>query len=167
MAGEAQQARGPPGQTRGKWTPGRDMRGAPVIRLRLDRAPWRPWPPRQRCTAAQAAPRQRTVRPPAHPAATQAARQRQGTPEFKEKYALRAGGARSLSQGSRCFDLRQSRYDGCARTHLQQLLTATAMQIVRGIAWVWEEPVGERRRWQPGPFVRLASHPLSRQAVLC
>jgi len=39
------------------------------------------------------------------------------------------------SPGIRRFDLRQSRYFGFARTHLQQLLTATAMHIVRVIAW--------------------------------
>jgi transposase len=96
----------------------------------------------------------------------QAARQRQETPEFKEKYALRSGVESSLSQGIRRFDVRQSRYRGLARTHLQQLLTATAMNIVRVIAWLKGASFGERRR-QPGHFARLAPHPLSRQAVLC
>ena len=72
----------------------------------------------------------------------------------------------SLSQGIRRFDLRQSRYLGLARTHLQQLLTATAMNVVRVIAWLRGEPLGERRR-KPGHFARLAPHPLSRQTVLC
>jgi hypothetical protein len=62
--------------------------------------------------------------------------------------------------------MRQSRYRGLARTHLQQLLKATAMHIVRGIAWLKGEPLGERRR-KPGYFARLAPHPLSRQAGLC
>jgi transposase len=68
-----------------------------------------------------------------------------------------------LSQGIRRFALRQSRDLGFARTHLQQLLTATAMNIVRVIAWLKGEPLGERRR-KPGYFARLAPHPLSRQA---
>jgi DDE family transposase len=96
----------------------------------------------------------------------QAARQRQSTPAFKEKYALRSGVESSLSQGIRRFDLRQSRYIGLAGTHLQQVLTATAMNVVRVIAWLGEEPLGERRR-KPGHFARLALHPLSRQTVLC
>jgi transposase len=95
----------------------------------------------------------------------QAARQRQETPEFKEQYALRSGVESSLSQGIRRFDVRQSRYRGLARTHLQHLLTATAMNIVRVIAWLKGASLGERRR-QPGHFARLAPHPLSRQAVL-
>jgi len=52
-----------------------------------------------------------------------------------------------------------------ARTHLQQLLTVTAMNVVRVIAWLKDEPLGERRR-KPGHFARLAPHPLSRQTVL-
>jgi transposase len=96
----------------------------------------------------------------------QAARQRQETPEFKEKYALRSGVESSLSQGIRRFAVRQSRYRGLVRTHLQHLLTATAMHIVRVIAWLKGTPLGERRR-KPGHFARLAPHPLSRQAVLC
>jgi Transposase DDE domain len=94
------------------------------------------------------------------------ARQRQETPEFTAQYALRAGVESSLSQGTRRFDLRRSRYLGLARTHLQHLLTATAMNLVRVIAWLRGEPLGERRR-QPGHLAQLAPHPLSRQTLLC
>jgi hypothetical protein len=61
--------------------------------------------------------------------------------------------------------MQYSRYLGLARTHLQQLLTATAMTMVRVTAWLWGEPLGERRR-QPGHFAQLAPHSLSRQTVL-
>jgi hypothetical protein len=40
------------------------------------------------------------------------------------------------------------------------------MNVVRVIAWLRGEPLGERRR-QPGHLARLAPHPLSRQTVLC
>ena len=163
---EAQQAHCPQGHTSVKWTPGHDVSGDPVIRIRFDRATCRACPTRQVCTAAKDAPRQLTVRPQAHHEAIQAARQRQETPEFKAQYALRSGVESSLSQGIRRFDLRRRRYIGLARTHLQQLLTAVAMHVVRGIAWLRGEPLGERRR-KPGHFARLAPHPLSRQAVLC
>jgi transposase len=163
---EAQQARCPQGHPSVNWRPGRDVSGDPVIRIRFDGATCRACPTRRVCTSAHAAPRQLTVRPQVHHEALQAARQRQETPEFKAKYALRAGVESSLSQGIRRFDLRRSRYLGLARTHLQQLLTATAMNIVRVIAWLWGEPLGERRR-KLGHFARLAPYPLSRQAVIC
>jgi len=163
---DAQQARCPQGQTSVHWRPGRDVSGDPVIRIRFDGPTCRACPARPACTTAKGAPRQLTVRPQVHHEAIQAARQRQETAEFKAQYALRAGVESSLSQGTRCFDLRRSRYIGLARTHLQQLLTATAMNIVRVIAWLWGEPLGERRR-PPGHFAQLSPHPLSRQTVLC
>jgi transposase len=163
---EAQQAHCPQGHTSVHWRPGLDVSGDPVIRIRFDGAICRACPARRACTAAKDAPRQLTVRPQAHHEAIQAARQRQKTTEFKAQYALRAGVESSLSQGIRRFDLRQSRYLGLARTHLQQLLNATAMNVVRVIAWLWGEPLGERRR-PPGHLARLAPHPLSRQTVLC
>jgi transposase len=163
---DAQQAHCPQGHTRVKWTPGRDVSGDPVFRIRFDKATCRACPTRHVCTTAKDAPRQLTVRPQAHHEAMQAARQRQETPEFKAQYALRSGVESSLSQGIRRFAVRQSRYRGLMRTHLQHLLTATAMNIVRVIAWLKGTPLGERRR-KPGHGARLAPHPLSRQAVLC
>jgi transposase len=163
---DAQQAHCPQGYTSVKWTPGRAVSGDPVVRIRFDRATCRACPVRSACTTATEAPRQLTVRPHAHHEALQAARHRQETPAFKVPYALRSGVESSLSQGIRRFDLRQSRYLGLARTHLQQIRTATAMNAVRVIAWLWEEPVGERRR-QLGHFAQLAPHRLSRQTVLC
>jgi transposase len=163
---EVQQARCPQGQTSVHWRPGREVSGDPVIRIRFDGATCRACPARPACTTATGAPRQLTLRPQAHHEAIQAARQRQETPEFKAQYALRAGVESSLSQGMRRVDLRRSRDIGLARTHLQQLLTATAMHVVRVIAWLWGEPLGERRR-PPGHFARLAPQPLSCQTVLC
>jgi transposase len=163
---DAHQAHCPQGHTSVKWTPGHDVSGDPVFRIRFDQATCRACPTRHVCTTAKDAPRQLTVRPQAHHEARQAARQRQETPEFKEKYALRSGVESSLSQGIRRFAVRQSRYRGLVRTHLQHLFTATAMNIVRVIAWLKGTPLGERRR-KPGHFARLAPHPLSRQVVLC
>src|SRR5918992_361645 len=137
---KAQQARCPQGHSSVHWRLGHDVSGDPVIRIRFDGPTCRACPARQACTSAQTAPRQLTVRLQAHHEALQAARQRQETSEFKAQYALRAGVESSLSQGIRRFDLRRSRYLGLARTHLQQLLNATAMNVVRVIAWLWGEP---------------------------
>jgi transposase len=163
---DAQQAHCPQGHTSVNWRPGHDVSGDPVIRIRFDGATCRACPTRLACTSARGAPRQLTVRLQTHHEAIQTARQRQEMPEFKAQYALRAGVESSLSQGTRRFDLRRSRYMGPARTHLQPLLNATAMNVVRVVAWLWGEPLGERRR-KPGHFARLAPQPLSRQAVLC
>ena len=42
--------------------------------------------------------------------------------------------------------MRQSRYIGLARTHLQQILVAVTMNLVRIMAWLWNETLGERKR---------------------
>jgi transposase len=152
IAWEAKQARCPQGQTRVKWTPGRDVSGAPVIRIRLDRATYRAWPARQACTWAKDAPRQLSVRPQLHHAARQAARQRQETAAFKAPYAARAGVEGTHAQGLRRCGLRQSRDLGLAKTHLQPLITAVALNVVRLNAWWRGTPLARTR---VSPFAAL------------
>jgi len=161
---EAQQAQCPQGQWSVKWTPGHSQTGESVIRIRFDRATCRACPTRPACTSSPEAPRQLTVKPRVYHEALQTARQRQETPEFRAQYALRAGVESSLSQGVRRFALRQSRYIGLVRTHLQQVLTATAMNVVRVIDWLRGKPLGEKRR-PAGRFMRLAPAPLVSEAL--
>ena len=161
---EAQQAQCPQGQRSVKWTPGRSQTGESVIRIRFDRATCRACPTRQACTSSPEAPRQLTVKPQVYHEALQAARQRQETPEFRAQYALRAGVESTLSQAVRRFDLRQSRYIGLARTHLQQVLTATAMNVVRVIAWLRGQLLGDKKR-PGGRFARLAPDLLATEAL--
>ena len=126
------------------------------MRLRFDTATCRACAVRSACTWAKEAPRQLTVRTREHHLALQTARQRQETDAFKVQYALRAGIESGLSQGTRRFDMRQSRYIGLARTHLQQILVAVAMNLVRIMAWLWNETLGERKR-PVGRFALLGS----------
>ena len=86
---------------------------------------------RPACTRAKTEPRTLAVRTQVYHEARQAARHCQTTAEFKEQYALRAGLEGTLSQGVRAFDLRRSRYIGLARTHLQPILLAVAINVVR------------------------------------
>jgi len=162
---EREQARCPQGHTSVKWTAGRNMNDDPVLRIRFDKATCRGCPVRGACTWANEAPRQLTVRPQAQHGALQTARQRQTTDAFKAQYALRAGVESCISQGTRRFGLRRSRYIGLARTHLQQVGMAVAMNAVRVIAWLWNDTLGERRR-AVGRFARLAPHPGARQALV-
>jgi transposase len=143
---EAQQAHCPQRHASVHWGPGHDVSGGPVIRIRFDRATCRACPARRACTAAKDAPRQLAVRTQAHHEVIQAARQRRETAEFRAQYALQAGVESRLSQGIRRFDLRRSRYIGLARMHLQQLVNATTMNVVRVLTWLRDKPLGERRR---------------------
>jgi transposase len=67
--------------------------------------------------------------------ALQAARKRQTTPEFQQQYASRSGIEATHEQAVRRCGLRRSRYIGLAKTHLQHLLTATAINMVRLGEW--------------------------------
>ena len=67
--------------------------------------------------------------------AIQAAREKQQTPEFKEQYSKRAGVEGTISQGTRTFGLRRCRYRGSAKTGLQNIITAAAINLVR--VWDW------------------------------
>jgi IS5 family transposase len=44
------------------------------------------------------------------------------------------------------FELRQARYRGLAKTHLQHVATATAMNLVRLSAWLQGLPRAQTRR---------------------
>ena len=135
MDWEAQQATCPQGHGSVKWTPGQSQSGISVIRIRFDKATCLVCAMRPACTSSKEAPRQITVKPQAQHEAIKAAKTRQETDEFTATYALRAGVESPISQGVRRFDLRRSRSIGLARTHLQQTINATAMNLVRVAAW--------------------------------
>jgi transposase len=145
----------PAGKISSSWTPVQDRRGHPVIKIKFAVQDCRPCPSRFSCTHSQSNSPRRvlTIRPDLEYQALQAARQRQGTQEFKTDYNRRAGIEGTLSQGIRAFQLRQARYLGIAKVHLQQVFTATALNFCRISAWLSEQP---RARTRQAAFVRLA-----------
>jgi transposase len=62
-------------------------------------------------------------------------RAQQTTAEWKARYDRRAGIESTISQGTRAFGLRRSRYLGQEKTHLQHVLTAGAINLVRFASW--------------------------------
>lgn len=149
---EQQTARCPRGQPSAAWTPTRDRAGQALLTLRWPEATCRACPSRPQCTSARGGPRTLTVRPRAEYAALQAARQRQTTAAFQAQYAPRAGVEGTLSQAVRACELRRSRYRGLAKTHLQHLLIAAALNLKRLGAW-WAERVPAQTR--QAPFLAL------------
>jgi transposase len=94
------------------------------------------------------------LRPRDQHEALQVARKRQTTEAFKQLYAARAGIEGTLSQAVRAFGLRHTNYSGQAKTHLQHILIAIAINIVRVVAWLWEIP---RTTTRQSPFARLVA----------
>jgi transposase len=72
-------------------------------------------------------------------------RQQQSTEEWKAQYDKRAGIEGTLSQGIRAFGLRQCRYRGLPKTHLQHLAIAAAINIDRLAAWLDGRPHAQTR----------------------
>ena len=61
--------------------------------------------------------------------------------EGQQCYKERGAGVEgTLSQGVRAFGLRQTRYRGPEKTHLQHIATAAAINVDRIVAWIEERP---------------------------
>ena len=56
--------------------------------------------------------------------------------EFQKQYQLRSGIEGTISQGIRAFEMRDCRYIGLAKTHLQHILMAAAINLSRVFAWL-------------------------------
>ncbi len=119
-------------------------------------------PVRSECTHSQTTGRVLHLRPQEAHEALQARRQEQETPAFRQAYATRAGIEGTLSQGVRRMGLRRARYDGLQKVHVQQVLTAVAINVVRIDAVLTQTPRGKTRR---SPFARLVSHADLQDAV--
>lgn len=143
---QAQTATCPQGKQSRYWQPGTDKEGNPMIRISFARADCQTCASRELCTRSASGHRKITVRPQAQYAALQRARERQKSPEFREQYAKRAGIESAMCQGIRDCGLRRSRYLGQAKTHLQSVLVATALNVIRITAWLRDIPLARTRR---------------------
>ena len=87
----------------------------------------------------------------------EAAREREAQPAFAKEYQQRAGIEGTISAGVRTLHLRRSRYIGLAKTHLQHVLTAAAMNLIRLGAWFAGTPLARTRQ---SAFTRLMALPI-------
>jgi len=144
----------PMGKASYSWLPSTDASKAGTFQVRFSRADCTPCPSRAQCTKAKVEPRILFLLPRAEDEVLQAARQQQQTEAFREEYGLRAGVESLMSQGLRAFELRKARYIGCAKTQLQHVLIAVAINLVRLVTW-WREA----RHTPPriAAFARLAT----------
>src|SRR2546428_5907841 len=99
-----------------------------------------PCPVRAACTRAKHRGRRLGLPPRAEAEAVADARAWYASAEGKAQYAQRAGIEGTLSQGVRAFGLRRTRYWGVAKTHLQHVAIATAINVDRIVAWLDERP---------------------------
>lgn len=155
----ARHVRCPHGHTSVRWRPGRDEDRQASIHSWFDEATCRGGAARPQCTRAATRPRTMKLRPQAQHETLQQARQRQTIADFKQRYARRAGVEGTIAQGVRGCDLRQSRYLGLAKTHLQQVVTAVAINLARLVAWWDERPRAHTRQSRFAVPLDAARHP--------
>jgi hypothetical protein len=146
----------PQGHASRPWHEYVNAAGHPYIVVRFRKADCSTCEVRSLCTRARAQqqPRCLYLRPKARQEAVQAAQERLGSEAGKQLYQQRAGVEGTLSQGVRAFGLRQTRYRGLAKTHLQQVATAAAMNLDRIVAWLADIP---RATTRTSRFAALAA----------
>ncbi len=106
------------------------------------------------CTQVKAQGRQLSLHPREAHEALVAARARLTSDEERRLYGQRAGIEGTLSQGVRAFGLRQARYRGLAKMHLQNVATAVALNVDRLAAWLEHRPLAPTRKSR---FLALAA----------
>lgn len=146
----------PAGQLSSGWSQQTNAYGQPVIHVKFKPSLCRACPSRELCTRSKRGSRSLVLQPQAHHEALKQARQAQETSEFWKNYAKRSGIEGTISQAGRVCDLRRSRYIGLAKTRLQMMATAAAINLHRLFDWLSEVP---RAATRTSSFATLAPDP--------
>lgn len=150
----ANQVTCPMGQHSMRWLENRkDRTGNRVINIGFSQAVCGPCTARMLCTRHKTEGRTMQIRPQQQHEAIQHARNHQNTAEFKAEYRARAGIEGTISQGVRAFEMRSTRYIGLAKTALQEVAMAAAINLHRFWDYLSDRlPVHART----SPFAALA-----------
>lgn len=106
------------------------------IHVQFDRRACAACPARALCTKSPKAPRKLVLQPQAEQEALRLARDFVGTEAWSTLYRERAGIEGTLSQGIRASGLRQTRYQGLAKTSLQNTVIGAAINVARVVNWL-------------------------------
>ena len=136
----------PAGKRSISWLPNAWPKDGVVFEARFATRDYLPCPLRPRCIRGKREPRVIGLQARKHFDALQGARKHQKTETFRASYTARAEIEGTHAQAiSRC-GLRRCRYVGLAKTRLQHVLTAAAVNLVRVAEWCAGIPVAKTRR---------------------
>ncbi len=150
---DAQHATCPQGQTSTWWNPV-TQRGTDAIVIKFAAATCGPCPVREQCTRSTVLSRigrQLTVPPREIHQAQQTARAAQHTADWQARYSARAGVEGTVHQAVAVTGMRRTRYRGLAKTRLQHVFSAVALNLIRLDAY-----------WNGHPLDRARTSHLSR-----
>jgi transposase len=131
---EKQQATCPAQKTSITWNPV-VQEGVPKTVVSFAAADCIPCPLRDQCTSAKSNRRQLSLHPREMTEALRQARAQQQTKDWNKDYALRAGVEGTIRQAVAVTDMHHVRYRGLAKTHLEHVCSAVALNLLRLHAW--------------------------------
>ena len=134
----------PQGQRNASWSPA-TQRGTEAIVVKFAASTCGPCPARDQCTTAARGGRQLTLKPRALHETLQANRAEQDTTAWQARYAIRAGVEGTMHQAIAVTGTRNARYKGLAKTHLEHVYSAVALNLIRLDAWWNGHPLDRRR----------------------
>jgi transposase len=142
---DQQQVRCPQGHLSVAWWEHGGGQGSRPIIVEFDKHTCEMCPVRPCCTRAKHTGRRLRLPPQDQYEALHAAQTWSASEAGQQLYKRRAGVEGTLSQGVRAFGLRRTRYWGVAKTHLQHVAIAAAINIDRIVAWLEERPRAQTR----------------------
>ena len=140
-----EQVRCPQGKFATFWGERTDGSGMPYVAAIFSQSDCRDCTTRHLCTKSKTQGRRLKIQPRAEYEFLQQARAQHASREGKLLYNRRAGIEGTISQGVRTCDLRQTRYFGLAKTHLQHVATAAAINVDRLFSWFEQIPHAKTR----------------------
>lgn len=135
----------PQGKSSHGWSTTTNKQGDDFISVRFHSDDCTDCPVRQSCTKAATGTRSLRLQTQERHETLQQARKDQSSDAFWERYKTRAGVEGTISQATRAFELRRSRFVGQAKTQLQHLATATALNLARLANWLADRPLSATR----------------------
>jgi len=138
-----QQAVCPMGAVSSSWTMCPPRQGHDVVFIKFRTGDCRDCEAKSACTRAQ----RRTISLQTQEIYETVEQKRafQQTDAFWTLYRQRAGVEGTISQAAWALDMRRSRYRGLDKTHLQNVMTAAAINLTRAVNWLSEIPKNETR----------------------
>ena len=143
---DTEQATCPQGQTSTWWNPVTQRRTEAIV-IKFAAETCRPCPVRDQCTRSVSprVGRQLTVPPREVHHAQHAARATQNTPDWQARYAVRAGVDGTIRQSVAVTGIRHARYRGLAKTRLEHVFSAVALNLIRPAPYWNEHPLDRTR----------------------
>src|SRR6266511_2096666 len=134
----------PQGQRSSSWSPA-TQRGTEAIVVKFAASTCGPCPVHDQCTTAARGGRQLTLKPQPLHETLQTGRAEQDTTDWQARYAIRAGVEGTMHQAITVTGTRNARYKGLAKTHLEHVYSAVALNLIRLDAWWNGHPLDRRR----------------------